>query len=333
VTTALIRRHRSLPKPTACQLRFRELGRCATLPYIDQRLSNMMSNPVERLTAEWRLAPAAALSDLPYTGMAIMRWTCRTALKREFVSHVGDDVHVFSYVLRDLRATSWLDGRQVWDGVIPAHGLRIHAPAAEPCWFAHSAFDSMQFHVPVDALRDMAGGPARSSRIELKDPVYASEPGVTPLVHAVASALDRHDQLTSAYVDGLAIALLSRLVSRFSKPGFDGRQRAVTLDARLRRAIDFIDTHLADDLRLATISAVAGVSPYHFSHLFTAATGVPPHRYLLKQRIERARQRLLLGRETVLAIALDCGFKDASHFARVFARETGLSPRRFRQTG
>jgi len=168
--------------------------------------------------------------------------------------------------------------------VIPAHGLRILAPAAQPRWFAHSAFDSMQFHVPVDALRDMADGRARSSRIELKDPLYASEPGVTPLVHAVASALERRDQLTASYVDGLAIALLSRLVSRFSKPGFDCRRRAVTLDARLRRAIDFINTHLADDLRLATISAVAGVSPYHFSHLFTAAMGMPPHRYLLKQR-------------------------------------------------
>jgi AraC family transcriptional regulator len=291
-----------------------------------------MTNPVERLTAEWRLAPAAALSDLPYTGMAVMRWTCRTALRREFVSQVGDDVHVFSYVLRSSRATSWLDGRQVWDGVIPAHGLRILAPAAEPRWFAHTAFDSIQLHVPVPALRDIAdGGRTRGAGIELKDPLYASDPGVTPLAHAVASALDRHDQLTLAYVDGLAIALLSRLVSRFSISGFDERQRRVCLDARLRRAIDFMNAHIADDLRLATMSAVAGLSPYHFSHLFTAAMGMPPHRYLLKQRIEHAKQRLVFGRESILAVALDCGFKDASHFARVFARETGLSPRRFRQ--
>jgi AraC family transcriptional regulator len=137
--------------------------------------------------------------------------------------------------------------------------------------------------------------------------------------------------LTLAYVDGLAIALLSRLVSRFSISGFDEPERRICLDARLRRAIDFINAHIADDLRLATMSAVAGLSPYHFSHLFTAAIGMPPHRYLLKQRIEQAKQRLLFGRESILAIALDCGFKDASHFARVFARETGLSPRRFRQ--
>jgi hypothetical protein len=69
-----------------------------------------MTNPVERLTAEWQLAPAAALSDLPYTGMAVMRWTCRTALRREFVSRVGDDVHVFSYVLRNSRRCPRLQG-------------------------------------------------------------------------------------------------------------------------------------------------------------------------------------------------------------------------------
>ena len=291
-----------------------------------------MVNPVERLTAEWQLAPAAALSDLPYTGMAVMRWTCRTALKREFVSRVGDDVHVFSYVLRNSRATSWLDGRQVWDGLIPAHGLRILAPSSQPRWFAHSAFDSMQFHVPVRALREMVdGGRTGGAPIVLQDPLYASDPGVTPLVHAMATALARQDQLTPAYIDGLAIALLTRLVTRFSVPGFDEQRRAMALDGRLRRAINFINAHLAYDLRLTTMSSVAGLTPYHFSHLFTAAMGVPPHRYLLKLRIERARQRLLFGREPILTIALDCGFKDASHFARVFARETGLSPRRFRQ--
>jgi AraC family transcriptional regulator len=291
-----------------------------------------MVNPVERLTAEWQLAPAAALSDLPYTGMAVMRWTCRTALKREFVSRVGDDVHVFSYVLRNSRATSWLDGRQVWDGLIPAHGLRILAPSSQPRWFAHSAFDSMQFHVPVRALREMVDGCGLSgARIVLQDPLYASDPGVTPLVHAMAAALARQDQLTPAYIDGLAIALLTRLVSRFSWSGVGEQRPATALDGRLRRAIDFINAHLADDLRLATMASVAGLSPYHFSHLFAAAMGVPPHRYLLKLRIARARQRLLFGREPILTIALDCGFKDASHFARVFARETGLSPRRFRQ--
>jgi AraC family transcriptional regulator len=291
-----------------------------------------MANPVERLTSEWQLAPAAALSDLPYTGMAVMRWTCRTAPRREFVSQVGDDVHVFSCVLRNSRATSWLDGRQVWDGLIPAQGLRILAPSSQPRWFAHSAFDSMQLHVPVPALREIAdGGRTGGARIVLKDPLYATDPGVTPLVHAMVSALARQDRLTPAYIDGLAIALLTRLVSRFSPSGFDEGRPVLALDGRLRRAIDFINAHLADDLRLAAIASVAGLSPYHFSHLFTAAIGVPPHRYLLKLRIERAKERLLFSRESILAIALDCGFKDVSHFARVFTRETGLSPRRFRQ--
>jgi AraC family transcriptional regulator len=206
------------------------------------------------------------------------------------------------------------------------------APSSQPRWFAHSAFDSMQFHVPVRALREMVdGGRLGGARIALQDPLYASDPGVTPLVHAMATALARQDQLTPAYIDGLAIALLTRLVTRFSLPGFGEPRPATAPDRRLRCAIDFINAPLADDLRLTTMSSVAGLSSYHFSHLFTAAMGVPPHHYLLKLRVERAKQRLLFSREPILAIALDCGFKDPSHFARVFARETGLSPRRFRQ--
>jgi hypothetical protein len=161
------------------EIRFLQPRVCATLTLVLSISpgATTMSNPVERLTAEWQLAPAASLSDLPYTGMAVMRWTCRTALRREFVSRVGADVHVFSYVLRSSRATSWLDGRQVWDGIIPAHGLRILAPAAEPRWFAHTAFDSIQFHVPVQALREIAdGGRTRSARIELKDPFMRLTP-------------------------------------------------------------------------------------------------------------------------------------------------------------
>jgi AraC family transcriptional regulator len=176
--------------------------------------------------------------------------------------------------------------------LIPAHGLRILAPSSQPRWFAHSAFDSMQFHVPVRALREMVdGGRLGGARIVLQDPLYASDPGVTPLVHAMATALARQDQLTPAYIDGLAIALLTRLVSRFSLSGFGEQRPATTLDARLRRAIDFINAHLADDLRLTAMSAVAGLSPYHFSHLFTAAMGVPPQTLTIPKAIARASSR------------------------------------------
>jgi AraC-like DNA-binding protein len=190
----------------------------------------------------------------------------------------------------------------------------------------------MQLHVPVRALQEIVdGGRTGGQPIVLKDPLFASDPGVMPLVHAMTSALARQDRLAPAYIDGLAIALLTRLVSRFAASGWDERRAAISLDGRLQRSIDFINAHLADDLRLASMSSVAGLSPYHFSHLFTAAIGMPPHRYLLKLRIERARERLRFSRDSILAVALDCGFKDASHFARVFARETGLSPRQFRQ--
>lgn len=126
---------------------------------------------------------------------------------------------------------------------------------------------------------------------------------------------------------------MTRPATRFYLSGFDQRRTATTLDRRLRRAIDFINTHITDDLRLTTISFVAGLGPYHFSLLLSATMGVTPHRYLLELRIESQSNARSPAARTIHATAFDCGFKDTSAFARVFARETSLSPRRFRQAG
>jgi AraC-like DNA-binding protein len=80
------------------------------------------------------------------------------------------------------------------------------------------------------------------------------------------------------------------------------------------------------DLPLARIAAECGLSVRHFSRAFRQSTGMPPHRWLLRQRVERAKA-LLADRSLSLAdVALACGFGDQSHFTRVFAAVAGHSP-------
>jgi AraC-like DNA-binding protein len=106
------------------------------------------------------------------------------------------------------------------------------------------------------------------------------------------------------------------------RPGLPG--------CRLRRVLDHIEEHLVDDLRLADLAAVAAMSPHYFSELFTKSMRVTPHRYVLLQRIECAKQRLQDPRSSVLAAALDSGFENASHFARTFRRFVGTTPSEYR---
>jgi AraC-like DNA-binding protein len=71
------------------------------------------------------------------------------------------------------------------------------------------------------------------------------------------------------------------------------------------------------------------LSRSHFSRAFHGSTGMSPHQWLTRQRIERARA-LLLGQCTLTHIAQDCGFADQAHFSRVFARMAGMPPSQWR---
>jgi len=73
--------------------------------------------------------------------------------------------------------------------------------------------------------------------------------------------------------------------------------------------------------------------PYHFARLFRRTVGVPPHQYVLRRRVERAKELLLTGRLGLSEVALAAGFSDQSHLTRVFRRAVGLTPARFRRAG
>jgi AraC family transcriptional regulator len=93
--------------------------------------------------------------------------------------------------------------------------------------------------------------------------------------------------------------------------------------------LDHIGENVATDLRLTQLAAVAGMSPHYFAEMFRQSTGRTPHRYVLSQRIERAKQSLQDPRRSVIAAGLDAGFQNASHFSRIFRKFVGTSPSKF----
>ena len=71
-------------------------------------------------------------------------------------------------------------------------------------------------------------------------------------------------------------------------------------------------------------------SPYHFSRSFKQATGVGPQRYVIQRRLERAKRLLRSSHLSIALIAQEAGFVDQSHLTRLFRREIGVTPRRYR---
>jgi AraC-like DNA-binding protein len=100
--------------------------------------------------------------------------------------------------------------------------------------------------------------------------------------------------------------------------------------SRLRRVTEHIREHLDQDLTLARLGAVVYMSPYHFARLFQRSTGVPPHQFVVRTRIDRAVTLLAARELSIERISRAVGFRTASHFSTVFRRVTGVTPRAYR---
>jgi AraC family transcriptional regulator len=97
-------------------------------------------------------------------------------------------------------------------------------------------------------------------------------------------------------------------------------------ECRLRRVAQYVQDNLHRDLRLAELSGLVHMSPYHFARLFKRSTGVSPHRFLVQRRIEQARALLAAQTLPIAEIARSVGFRTPSHFATIFRRISGITP-------
>jgi AraC family transcriptional regulator len=99
---------------------------------------------------------------------------------------------------------------------------------------------------------------------------------------------------------------------------------------KLRTVLDFIEANYGGDLGLAELAAVASMSIFHFAREFKRATGSTPHQYLIKFRIERAKELLSTSDMPLVDVGYRAGFSHQSHFTRLFHKLTGTTPLSYR---
>jgi AraC family transcriptional regulator len=134
--------------------------------------------------------------------------------------------------------------------------------------------------------------------------------------------------------ESLANVLAVHLLRHLSAPDCLQRGRDGALPrGRLRAVVEYIEEHLDGAPTLGQLAAVARLSPYHFARQFKAATGLPPHQYVILRRVERAKRLLQAGTDLSLAdVALHAGFSGQSVFCLHFKRLVGITPRQFRMS-
>jgi AraC family transcriptional regulator len=134
------------------------------------------------------------------------------------------------------------------------------------------------------------------------------------------------------YFDSLAVAVTTRLIRYHSSKSIDMKRPNKRLsDRRLRQVFVYIEDNLAQNIALGDLAAVVGLSVSHFNVLFREAVGLSPHQYLIRRRIERAKDLLSEGKLSISQIAAESGFAHQSHLARHMRRMLGVTPMALRK--
>lgn len=126
------------------------------------------------------------------------------------------------------------------------------------------------------------------------------------------------------YADTLASALLVRLLQD-AGPGRAPRRQTLS-KPQMKRILDHVEANLSEDLGLAEIAEVAGISTPHLTSLFRRTMGQSVHAYVMERRTVRARDLLLSGRIGIAEASAEAGFAHPSHLARWMRRLTGAAP-------
>jgi AraC-like DNA-binding protein len=87
-----------------------------------------------------------------------------------------------------------------------------------------------------------------------------------------------------------------------------------------------MEANLLEDIRLPELAGVTGLSPSRFARAFKISMGLTPHRWLVEQRIHRAKRLMAKNGKSISVAAHLAGFASQSHFTKAFRRVTGTTP-------
>lgn len=197
-------------------------------------------------------------------------------------------------------------------------------PAGMPLWSRirrTQRFRHLDLHFAAPRLAALLGNIAAPDAPILLD---ASEPILT-LAGLLAQELQgeaHHDM----YGEGLIRAMLAEV---FTSPAPEGVKGGLT-PAQLRRVGDHLSDRLDQRVSVGDLAALVGLSESWFARAFKQTTGVPPHRWQLRLRVDRARDLLANG-APLAEIAAQTGFADQAHLTRSFRSLTGTTPAAWRK--
>lgn len=162
------------------------------------------------------------------------------------------------------------------------------------------------------------------------EPMAFSDPLVGAAAQQLVNELQKGSFADEGFMDKLAGVMLEQTFRVLTTPGTGGINPRHAQFSRLQAVLNYIHTHLADDLSADALAQRAEISLAHFRRVFDDAMGMPPHRYIVSVRLEQARKLLAMSSMPIARIAQECGFSSQSHLTACFRSAHAVTPAGFR---
>jgi AraC family transcriptional regulator len=230
---------------------------------------------------------------------------------------------------------AWTRGRDGWNDrpTHPGHcRILTHGESHPSRWL--QTYNEISLIISPQFVADVATDGLAADRIEFVSRHSVVDPLIIDFATTFRAELTADSPNGAMYAETLTVGLVLHLLANYgvAKPKLPspcGKLNAF----QLRAVLECIESQLADDVSLLTLAHRAHISPFHFARLFRATVGVPPHRFVLRLRLERATRLMKVGKMTLAQIAVECGFHDQPHFTRAFQRRFRMTPAMYLRCG
>lgn len=241
--------------------------------------------------------------------------------------------HTLSLYIKD-GFESYLKTSQGWRNGGGPDRLCLMPKNYSSLWDIRGPLSFVHFYFTDAHLRHMAETVWDKSPygLSIDERIFADDRQITALYRQFLLNLNWHDTADHLAMSSVASLLLTHLVKHYTRFDWAPVQlKGGLAPFQLKRVKAYIDANLASDLLLCDLAEQTQLSEYHFARMFKLSVGLAPHQYVMQQRLLRAKVLLKTSSQSLVNIALQCGFSSSSHFSNRFKQVNGCSPSRYRR--
>lgn len=242
--------------------------------------------------------------------------------------------HEMQITLPQDKARAWIDCQSSHPKQIELGQSFLVAPNRPHTLEWHKTANLTILYLHPSFFASAIGEAVEKSHLEIDERFSLVDDVLIQQIGGIVRHLCAHGLATERlYVENLGNLLAVHLLKKYSnyKPKISNSTKGLS-PTKLNSIFEYIEANLDLKIALSDLAKIAGVGKFYFCRLFKNSTSTTPYKYILHQRVERAKALLERSTLPIAYISLECGFSNQSHLAKHFRNLVGISPTKYRQS-